>query len=394
MGIEISSGGVTKTYEYYPDDAFYVDANGNVNTSGQGQQVREAWFNGTKYYPVTHPVNRWPDAVEIIDCKNVVLSYPARCNVDYIPYKFIGDSMTRVFIAEGMTSPVIHHAYDRSTEPQVVAENSNWGETLGYVDLQRYSPGVSDAYDLTYGVFHKDEYAYYAETKTTVPTLSDVGYFPSEDTLGSQYAGLSYYCLNPFSTATLYVLNLVETGLNRNRHEFATVLEIPDYIAFRNEWRSRMSEWPSEYRNQNVARMSYYSRSVNTDMYERGYDITLADDRQIAMNFRNWGGLALTGSLDTINFRPTDLLYIDGVYYLMMCNTYDELTPYAATTNVPSANYHHVGTSGFTASQVVSTLLSSILGRTIDYLQVRVCLQPGTYNFPKPYGHGTFTYPS
>jgi hypothetical protein len=51
MGIEISSGGVSKTYRYYPYDAFYVDANGNVNTSGNGQQVKEAYFNGTKYYP-------------------------------------------------------------------------------------------------------------------------------------------------------------------------------------------------------------------------------------------------------------------------------------------------------------------------------------------------------
>jgi hypothetical protein len=51
MGIEITSGGVSKTYRYYPYDAFYVDANGNVNTSGNGQQVKEAWFNGGKYYP-------------------------------------------------------------------------------------------------------------------------------------------------------------------------------------------------------------------------------------------------------------------------------------------------------------------------------------------------------
>ena len=51
MGIEITSGGVSKTFRYYPYDAFYVDANGNLNTSGNGQQVREAYFNGTKYYP-------------------------------------------------------------------------------------------------------------------------------------------------------------------------------------------------------------------------------------------------------------------------------------------------------------------------------------------------------
>lgn len=51
MGIEITTGGITKSYRYYPYDAFYIDANGNLNTSGNGQQVREAYFNGTKYYP-------------------------------------------------------------------------------------------------------------------------------------------------------------------------------------------------------------------------------------------------------------------------------------------------------------------------------------------------------
>jgi hypothetical protein len=51
MGIEITSGGVAKTFRYYPYDAFYVDANGNLNTNGNGQKVMEAWFNGVKYYP-------------------------------------------------------------------------------------------------------------------------------------------------------------------------------------------------------------------------------------------------------------------------------------------------------------------------------------------------------
>lgn len=45
MSIEITTGGVTKTYRYYPYDAFYVD----------GVQVREAWFNNTKYYPDDYP---------------------------------------------------------------------------------------------------------------------------------------------------------------------------------------------------------------------------------------------------------------------------------------------------------------------------------------------------
>jgi len=41
MAIEITTGGVTKTYRYYPYDAFYVN----------GTQVKETWFNGVKYYP-------------------------------------------------------------------------------------------------------------------------------------------------------------------------------------------------------------------------------------------------------------------------------------------------------------------------------------------------------
>ena len=45
MSIEITAGGATKTYRYYPYDAFYVE----------GAQVREAWFNGTKYYPDDYP---------------------------------------------------------------------------------------------------------------------------------------------------------------------------------------------------------------------------------------------------------------------------------------------------------------------------------------------------
>jgi len=51
MAIQISSGGVSKTYRYYPYDAFYVSANGSINASGDGEQVKEAYFNGVKYYP-------------------------------------------------------------------------------------------------------------------------------------------------------------------------------------------------------------------------------------------------------------------------------------------------------------------------------------------------------
>ena len=51
MSIEISSNGISKTYRFYPQDALYVDANGNVNTSGSGRQVTEVWANGEKCYP-------------------------------------------------------------------------------------------------------------------------------------------------------------------------------------------------------------------------------------------------------------------------------------------------------------------------------------------------------
>lgn len=51
MGIVMTSGGVSKTYNYYPYDALYVDASGNLNANGNGAQVKEAWFNGVKYYP-------------------------------------------------------------------------------------------------------------------------------------------------------------------------------------------------------------------------------------------------------------------------------------------------------------------------------------------------------
>jgi hypothetical protein len=40
MAIVMTSGGVSKTYNYYPYDALYVDANGNVNANGNGTQVK------------------------------------------------------------------------------------------------------------------------------------------------------------------------------------------------------------------------------------------------------------------------------------------------------------------------------------------------------------------
>lgn len=51
MAIEITTGGITKSFKYFPSDAIYVDANGSVNTNGNGRQVKEAYFDGTRYYP-------------------------------------------------------------------------------------------------------------------------------------------------------------------------------------------------------------------------------------------------------------------------------------------------------------------------------------------------------
>jgi hypothetical protein len=45
MAIEISANGVTKSFQRYPDDAFYVN----------GQQVKEVWVNGVKCYPEGNP---------------------------------------------------------------------------------------------------------------------------------------------------------------------------------------------------------------------------------------------------------------------------------------------------------------------------------------------------
>jgi hypothetical protein len=91
MAIEISSGGVSKTYRYYPRDAFYVDAGGNVNTSGQGQQVREAYFNGVKYYPEEIPNIQyicWSQysSVENLDPTITYYPYVTKCVVSVIKW--------------------------------------------------------------------------------------------------------------------------------------------------------------------------------------------------------------------------------------------------------------------------------------------------------------------
>ena len=75
MGIEITSGGVSKTFRYYPIDALYVDECGNVNTEGNGVQVREVYFNKVKYYPEPRPmaihVTRMPDKTTYEDGETI-----------------------------------------------------------------------------------------------------------------------------------------------------------------------------------------------------------------------------------------------------------------------------------------------------------------------------------
>lgn len=83
MGIEITSGGVSKTYRYYPYDAFYIDANGNVNTNGNGQQVKEAYFNGTKYYPEAFDGYQWvgnSSGVTVLGSRNYRASFSRQWN--------------------------------------------------------------------------------------------------------------------------------------------------------------------------------------------------------------------------------------------------------------------------------------------------------------------------
>ena len=51
MAIVMASGGASKKYRFYPSDKLYVDAGGNLNGNGSGEQVKEVYFDGTKYYP-------------------------------------------------------------------------------------------------------------------------------------------------------------------------------------------------------------------------------------------------------------------------------------------------------------------------------------------------------
>jgi len=92
MAIQISSGGVSKTYRYYPRDAFYVDASGNVNTSGQGQQVREAYFNGVKYYPEVIPniqyicLEKYEGYIDNLDPTVTYYPYVTKCTDESIKW--------------------------------------------------------------------------------------------------------------------------------------------------------------------------------------------------------------------------------------------------------------------------------------------------------------------
>lgn len=79
MAITMTSGGVSKTFRYYPQDAFYVDSSGTISTdSSAGRQVREAWFQGAKYYPDHMP----PDRI-VITTPPTKLSYGIGEAIDY-----------------------------------------------------------------------------------------------------------------------------------------------------------------------------------------------------------------------------------------------------------------------------------------------------------------------
>ena len=124
MGIEITSGGVTKTFRYYPYDAFYVDANGNINANGDGEQVMDAYFNGTKYYPeymdttITSIVGECPNVTPIY--VDPVACYP---NVTVAYWKYTG-STVRPYepchgrgansVAVDLTLPACSNVYNRA----------------------------------------------------------------------------------------------------------------------------------------------------------------------------------------------------------------------------------------------------------------------------------------
>ena len=183
MGIEITSSGVSKTYRYYPYDAFYVDANGNVNTSGNGQQVKEAWFNGVKYYPVgVKP----PARIEIIrkptlsDYSDIVVqAYTADNEVWYnesYPNGIIPFNQLTFYRGTGEASIIASAksyfpngiVFNRATS-RIMVDNWNWTkrydmeEIDGGKDFRVYCCGFYDSevgnlYVVPYLVVNKNTY--------------------------------------------------------------------------------------------------------------------------------------------------------------------------------------------------------------------------------------------
>ena len=383
MGIEITSGGVSKVFEYYPTDAFFIDANGNLNTSGQGQQVMEAWFNGVKYYPVTLPVRSIPDAVEIINGSNFAYTSGARktWEIDFIPYVFTDTSMTKIFLSDDMTTPVIHldcsATGQASSDTTITAADGTELTCSSYLNI--YRPLVANAYSLTYAELHKDEYGYYANKNADVSRYGEIkdliGYFPTFTELRncSAASGLTWYCINPFETATVCILNVFMGS--RSRHKIVAALKIPDQLAFREEWADRFGT--------SVARIMYYSCDTNSHgvIYQREITRTFTDQRQEAMNFSNCSG----------SFREF-CFYINGVSYVILTESYfDEYLSDSTKTNLPIATCdNYDGSSTFYAYQGEAMLMSAILGRNITIYRTATLVYPTEDRHHIVQGNGTF----
>ena len=195
MGIEITSGGVSKTFRYYPYDAFYIDANGNLNTSGNGQQVMEAWFNGVKYYPEG---NKPPARIAVMNQPRradysdiIVVAYTADNEVWYdpnhpngiIPFNELEISKRGAFTTECAVSPqdtnVTHNSDVHIGGPARGKLQSCLGEVMytpityvagdsAAVNSERFYSLITDNANWTncYGYFGQDVYAVAVEYRT------------------------------------------------------------------------------------------------------------------------------------------------------------------------------------------------------------------------------------